>query len=294
MAESTEGIVLRRIDYSETSLVVHFFTPDIGQVGALAKGAKRPKSRFQGGVDVLTRNAIVFARRGPASLATLMESAILDDYVSLRADLERLTRAQYCVELVTLLTTEEDPNPPLYDLLVRTLERLSSGSGHLVAHTIRFEIGILAAVGYGIDWEQCILCGGDLGGKGAVYLSAVAGGVVCSGCAGATREKAVLAHGQAGGSSVRGQLPRKAASPAPVRQPLRGALAPGALAAARLLATGARRAERLHLADNQTGPLGRALGRYITYVVGRPPKMLKYIGAISERKRPAAGTADGS
>ena len=169
---------------------------------------------------------------------------------------------QYCVELVSLLTTEEDPNPALYDLLVRTLERLSSGAGHLAAHTIRFEIGILSAAGYGIDWQRCIGCGGDLGGDTGGSLSAAFGGVVCSRCAERTREKA--------------------------------ALAPGALAAARLLATGARRAERLRLTDNQTKPLGLALGRYITYVAGRPPKMLKYVSAISEGKRPVASTADGS
>ena len=249
MAESTEGIVLRRIDYSETSLVVHFYTPQFGQVAALAKGAKRPKTRFQGGVDLLTRNQIVFARRGPGGLATLMESAILDDYAALRRDLGRLMRAQYVAELVSLLTTEEDPNPALYELLVQALERLSSGRGDEVAQTVRFEISVLAAVGYAVDWNRCVSCGRGLKREAGAYLSPAAGGVVCSGCAAGVEERV--------------------------------ALAPGVLAAARILAVGGRRAERLHLADNQTTPLGRAVGRYITYVVGRPPKMLKYLGTAS-------------
>ena len=253
MADSTEGIVLRRIDYSETSLVVHFYTPDFGQLSALAKGAKRPRSRFQGGVDVLTRNQIVFARRGPGHLATLTESVILDDYAGLRTDLERLTRAQYCAELVSLFTTEEDPNPGLYELFLHTLERLSAGRGHPAAHTIRFEIGLLASVGYGIDWDRCTECGRGIDRQEGAFLSPAAGGVVCTRCAGEVREKV--------------------------------SLAPGVLAAARLLASAARRAERLRLSDQQVEPLGRALARYMTYLAGRPPKMLKYLGAAGAGDR---------
>jgi DNA repair protein RecO (recombination protein O) len=255
VAESTEGIVLRRIDYSETSLVLHFYTPDVGQLAALAKGAKRPKSRFQGGIDLLTRNQIVFARRGPEGLATLMESAILDDYLGLRRDLDRLIRAQYCAELVALLTTQEDPNAGLYDLLVQTLERLAEGPADIIASTIRFEIGVLAAVGYGIDWEHCIACGRQFSGQAGGSLSPAAGGVVCLDCDGPSRRTS--------------------------------ALGAGVLAAARLLASAARRAplgaslrraDRLRLPRAQVEPLGRALGRYVTYLVGRPPKMLQYLG----------------
>ena len=260
MAESTEGIVLRRIDYSETSLVVHFYTPDFGQVGALAKGAKRPKSAFQGGVDVLTRNQIVFARREPGGLATLMESAILDDYLPLRSDLGRLIRAQYCAELVSLLTVEEDACPPLYGLLVETLERLASGKGDAVTHTLRFEMGILAAAGYEVDWDRCVACERALTPRESAFLSSSAGGVVCARCAGSLAERA--------------------------------ALAPGARSAARILSVGGPRAERLHLSQGQTRPLGQALSQTITYVAGRPPRMLKYVerfAASGRRKAPSRG-----
>ena len=246
MSESTEGIVLRRIDYSETSLILHFYTPDFGQVAALAKGAKRPKSAFQGGVDLLTRNQIVFLRRGPGGLATLTESAILDDYRPLRSHFARLVRAQYLVELAAMMTTEEDPNRDLYDLLVRGLEALASGEGDAVAQTIAFELGLLAAVGYALDWQHCVGCGRALAAREAATFSTTAGGVWCAACAGPPT----------GGTGV---------------------LGPGVLAAAALLTAGGRRAERLRLAPSQVRPLGLVLGRYITNLVGRPPRLLKYL-----------------
>jgi DNA repair protein RecO (recombination protein O) len=264
MAESTEGIVLRRVDYSETSLVLHFYTPEFGQVGTLAKGAKRPKSPFQGGVDLLTRNQIVFLRRGPGGLATLTESAILDDYRGLRTDLGRLFRAEYLAELVSAMTTEEDPNPALYGLLTHTLEALSAGRGDRVTHTIAFELGLLAATGYAVDWRHCVACGRALGEREKAHFSAAAGGVRCRECAGSESNGALDA-----GALAAAALLADACS-APVRA-LNGRLTAPLQAA--------RRAERLRLAPSQIRPLGLILGRYFVHLVGRPLRMLKYLDA---------------
>ena len=51
MDERTTGIILRVFPLTETSVVVHWFTSDKGRIATVAKGARRPKSNFQGKLE---------------------------------------------------------------------------------------------------------------------------------------------------------------------------------------------------------------------------------------------------
>ena len=42
----TEAIVLRSIRYGEADRILHLYTPRYGRIGAIAKGARRSRSRF--------------------------------------------------------------------------------------------------------------------------------------------------------------------------------------------------------------------------------------------------------
>ncbi len=42
----TEAIVLRSIRYGEADRILHLYTPEHGRLGAIAKGARRARSRF--------------------------------------------------------------------------------------------------------------------------------------------------------------------------------------------------------------------------------------------------------
>ncbi|MHC4100282.1 MAG: DNA repair protein RecO, partial [Planctomycetota bacterium] len=48
------AICIRRWDYSETSLTVSLFLRNHGVVRGMAKGAKRARGSFEGGIDLLT------------------------------------------------------------------------------------------------------------------------------------------------------------------------------------------------------------------------------------------------
>ncbi|MHC4155757.1 MAG: DNA repair protein RecO, partial [Planctomycetota bacterium] len=54
MLTKDEAICIRAVDYSETSQIVTFFTRANGKVGAIAKGSKRPKSAFDGAIEVFS------------------------------------------------------------------------------------------------------------------------------------------------------------------------------------------------------------------------------------------------
>ncbi len=129
---SDRAIVLRRLDYSETSQILVLFTREHGQVRAIAKGIKRStRSRFAVGIDLLDVGQVVGSARAdrPQNLAILTEWKQVDAFVGLRERLERLHTAQYAAEITAELTTDQDPHPALFDHLQFFLGKLSVVSG---------------------------------------------------------------------------------------------------------------------------------------------------------------------
>ncbi len=125
---SDRAIVLRRLDYSETSQILALFTREHGQVRVIAKGIKRStRSRFAVGIDLLELGHVVWSARAdrPQNLAILTEWKQVNAFVGLRERLERLYAAQYAAEITAELTVDHDPHSTLFDDLRLFLQKLS-------------------------------------------------------------------------------------------------------------------------------------------------------------------------
>jgi len=123
--ESTAAILLRKTRFSETSLVLTWLTQDQGKLKTMAKGARRPKSKFAGVVDLFFRCEIQFQRSRQSEIHALTEVSLLDPHENLRFDYARLAVAGYFVELLDLVTEPEHSAADLYDLLLRALSYLN-------------------------------------------------------------------------------------------------------------------------------------------------------------------------
>ena len=242
----TEAITIKRVDYSETSQIVTFLTRDYGKVQAIAKGAKRPKNNFQGRLDLLTHNEIVFFRKARTSLHTLSECEIKDTFPALRADLDRLYAASYAAELVGYLTPdEEEGGSEIFGLLRRLLEVLAEGKDWKL-YLSAFEIRLLRLLGFLPEVAHCVSCEAAWGRGDPVFFSSLAGGTLCRQCAQTAR----------------------ASFPVP----------PGALVVIQKIATGAiPRLDRLALSDDVLAAIRRVLKNYIVHTIEKEPQMLRYV-----------------
>jgi DNA repair protein RecO (recombination protein O) len=185
----TDALTLRAIDYSETSQVVWFFTREHGRVHLIAKGARRPRSRFEGALEPLVRGEILFykkARRSAADedgLEILKEFDPRDAYPGIRRELGRLYRGTYVLELLRELSMPDEPQPKLFDAAVATLETFAHGEARVLdAVLVAFELRALRESGFEPALDRCVECDlaeSDEDSVRPAWFGPLAGGFLC-------------------------------------------------------------------------------------------------------------------
>lgn len=196
------AICLRTTDYSETSQVVHFLTRDSGVVHLIAKGAKRPKSKTGGALDVLAEGQVVFSSKGAGQLGTLMEFTETAIHTPLRRDVGKLYAALYMIEIIGGMFAQGDPHPEVFDLLSRTLARLDQADAPPQAVLAYFQWRLLGSAGLLGDLSACVVCGRSLAGERGLQFSSQLGGIVCRDCEPAAPDRYELDAGALEGLSV--------------------------------------------------------------------------------------------
>jgi DNA repair protein RecO (recombination protein O) len=179
-SEKATAIVIRTVEFSETSLVVTLFTREFGKIGALAKGARRLKNPFESGLDLLALCRIVFLHKSSEALDLVTEAKLLRRFRPSR-NLPALYAAYYVVELLADMTDDDDPHPELFDLADHTLAALAAGEP-VAKRLVRFELGALRLLGHAPSLEGCVECGDPVTLSGRVAFGLLDGGVLCPKC----------------------------------------------------------------------------------------------------------------
>src|SRR5688572_26295422 len=119
----TEAVVLRSIRYGEADRVLHLYTAARGRIGAVAKGARRPRSRFGGRLEPFFRVDLVL-HEGRGELATVTGAHTVAGHSNLRASGPALGAAARGCDAVLRLLDSAEANPAAYNLLCRYLALL--------------------------------------------------------------------------------------------------------------------------------------------------------------------------
>src|SRR5688500_4354882 len=174
--EKSLAIVLRLVEFSETSVIATLFTEGFGKISALAKGARRPKSPFEAALDLLAVCRIVFIHKSTDALDLLTEAKLERRFRSSGCDLSRLYAGYYVAELLHDLTDPGDAHPGLFKASNNTLFELDQG-GPVDRIVLRFELMLLHELGLLPSLEVCVGCGETVQPVGRVAFGLLAGGV---------------------------------------------------------------------------------------------------------------------
>jgi DNA repair protein RecO (recombination protein O) len=126
----TEAIVLRSIRYAEADRILHVYTPDRGRVSAIAKGARRAKSRFGARLEPFMQVQLLL-REGRSELLTVTGADTVDARPGLWESAPALNGAARACDAVSRLFETDDPHPEVYALLANELSLLAGGPAAL-------------------------------------------------------------------------------------------------------------------------------------------------------------------
>jgi DNA repair protein RecO (recombination protein O) len=248
MLTKDEAICIRALDYSETSQIVTFFTRAAGKVSAIAKGSKRPKSAFDGPIELFSYGNIVFSDATRQKLATLTEFEQRPAFSRLPRDLFRFNCCLFAAELLNNLTDDYDPHPQLFDGVLSFLQNTNqvqdsvNASRDALALLLLFQLTLLKEVGLQPILNTCANCKTRYEApivRRELYFSSSANGLICRDCEAAFPDKIKLSAN-----------------------------------AARCLTT----LKFLAAADKETlNEIQKILTGHFTELLHRPPKMAQYI-----------------
>jgi DNA repair protein RecO (recombination protein O) len=197
----TEGIVLRSIRYGEADRILHLYTSDHGRIGAIAKGARRARSRFGARLEPFMEVKLVL-HEGRGDLYTVTGVDTVNARPALRESAAALDAAARACDAVARLFETDESHPEVYALLSNELTLLATGAvrsargggarnggaelaadssspAAITANALAFRLKLLLAAGIVPQLGSCASCGEREHLNG---FSAAAGGVVCSSC----------------------------------------------------------------------------------------------------------------
>lgn len=178
-----EVVVLRYMSLGEADRLLVLYSKDFGKFRASARGTRKTTSRMAGHLEPLTHSSLLLARG--SSLDIISQAQTLKSFSQMRTDLGRISSSLYIAEIVDLFTEDDEPNALLFQLLLDTLDMLSSVDKsilHLIIH--RFEMQLLGLMGYRPQFDACAVNGESLPQNVPLSFSVVWGGLLCENCSG--------------------------------------------------------------------------------------------------------------
>lgn len=121
MILSTPALVLRTVDFKESSKIVTLLTPEHGKFGVMVRGARKPKSKFAGYFETGNLLDVVVYLKSSRSVQNLTEVSFRQKNWRIRSEFDRLAIQMATIELVDGMVHEQEPSTELFLLVEKIL-----------------------------------------------------------------------------------------------------------------------------------------------------------------------------
>jgi len=174
-----EAVVLRHSDWGEADRILTLYTRERGKVRAIAKGARKIRSRKAGHLEPFTRVTLQLAKGRDLLIVTQADT--LDAYLPLGENLVKAGYASYAVELLDrFIYEDESKNDNIFRLLTDILTRIATEPDPWLALRY-YEVRLLDSLGFRPHLFECANCG-ETTQPVDQFFSTMAGGVLCPKC----------------------------------------------------------------------------------------------------------------
>ncbi len=183
------ALISKRTPYQEADLIVNWLTDSVGQLGTMARGARKSTRRFTS-LEPLHTYAISYAD-SLHGLASLREARLVTVRTSLASNLDAMAVAGQAIRWARTLLPQKQSEPRAFvvlELLLNALdERGHEGAVFAEAELARMGLDLLKIAGYELQLEACVSCDRPRPPGRPAHLSLSRGGIVCRACGGGER-----------------------------------------------------------------------------------------------------------
>lgn len=182
------GLVLQRIPFSDSSLILKVYTSEHGLLTLMVKGARHPRSKFRALTDFFLVIQWVHPLSSRGEMLTLHDASLIEDLPSLRVEPIKQALAQTWLETYLRLSPAGGESQQRFDWLLQHLQSLDASV--LLSETtplsIDFLTGFCALSGFAPQFRHCVHCGLDidltLQPHSKIRMHIDLGGPICPAC----------------------------------------------------------------------------------------------------------------
>lgn len=183
------AIVLRSRKWGDADRIVTFYSKEKGKIGGVARGARRPKSRFGAALEPFSLCRLNLFEKAGDSLLRVSQVDLVRSSQKLRESLRLIDSAARMVNVVAAITPDGDPDPLLFDTLEQGLASLHESEDPAFT-ALLFQIRLLGVTGFRPQTDHCAACG-KAHFASEPQFSPLAGGLVCLSCAAHQRVRCI-------------------------------------------------------------------------------------------------------
>lgn len=157
MITKTEAIVLKTVDYSESSIIATLFTRKHGTIAVIAKGARKPKNKLSAYLVVGQILEVVYYMKTTRSVQTLSDASYYVKLGNLRVDIEKMALTMSTMEFIRQVVHDNEVNHQLFNFLLKLLKWLDDQE---TAKKIIFpyiQLRVIEYVGIGLQPDETVL-----------------------------------------------------------------------------------------------------------------------------------------
>ena len=178
--EKSHVLILNKVNYSDTSLIIVALSPEEGILRLMGKGFRKPPTRsFSGREPIETFSEMEFSYfRSTGELHHLRECNVINPHWAIREKYENLLAASFAAGLALDFSSVGGDGE--YKMLHELFHSIGKNDSSLCLKVMRYWIRLLSLGGFLPSFDGCSSCGAEFDPENIEYIAGR--GFLCARC----------------------------------------------------------------------------------------------------------------
>ena len=176
----TKAIVLKSINYGDTSKIVTFYTREYGYISVIAKGARKIKSIYSGNLEPLNLLEAIIYVSANRELQVLGQISLENSFQQIRLDLDKTACALTIIELIQTFIRHSEKDQIFFDFVSSVLSDIQTMKKPIIMIWF-FMLKLASYLGFKPEFRQCNICNKKITQNFNIF-KAKDGIVICKEC----------------------------------------------------------------------------------------------------------------